>query len=104
MSPGGAILHVVLLRLPEGHDAAELAEVMAGLAALDLPGMSGFHHGPNLDLEGLSPGLSYGFAARFESREALKLYAEDPAHRALGARLLALVGGPTGLLVADIGG
>jgi len=95
------ICHVVLLRLPEDHDAAELSAVMEGLAALDLPGLLSFGYGPNLDAEGLSPGYAYGFVVEFEDRAALDRYAADPGHRALGGRLVALCGGG-GIFVADL--
>ncbi|NDV02113.1 Dabb family protein [Pseudoroseicyclus tamaricis] len=96
------IRHVVLLRLQPGHDAGELGEVMAGLAGLSLEGLTGFDHGPNLDMEGKSPGYSYGFVVTFADRAALARYAADPGHQALGARLVALCGGAEGIFVADL--
>ena len=50
------IRHVVMLRLQEAPGET-LAQVMQGLAALkaDLPGLTDFHHGPNIDAEGKSP-------------------------------------------------
>ena len=94
---------MVLLRLPEGHDAHELAAVMAGLSALRerVEGFQGFEHGPNRDVEGKLPDHPYGFLATFEDAEALADYADHPDHRALGARLVALCGGAEGILVAD---
>lgn len=97
------IEHVVLLSLRAEHDAQELADVMAGLGALQLPGLLGFSHGPNLDAEGKSPDYAYGFIVRFADRAALDIYATDPDHRAFGARLVALCrGGGAGIFVADL--
>ena len=99
------ISHVVMLALPDHHDAGELAQVMAGLAELVgvLPGFIGFDHGPNRDYEGKSPGFPYGFICRFSDRAALDAYATDPRHQRLGARLVTLCGGDArNILVYDI--
>lgn len=99
------ILHSVYLRLPQETDRGELSEVMAGLNQLcrDLPGCAGFQHGPNRDYEAKSPDHPYGFVAQFRDAEALALYAENPEHKALGARLVALCdGGANGIVVYDL--
>ena len=97
------IQHIVLLKLRPDHDADELQQVMAGLAALDLPGFEGFSHGPNRDFENKTPEYPYGFIGSFADAGALATYAADPAHQALGARLVALcTGGAEGILVADL--
>ncbi len=97
------ILHIVACALRPDHDAAELAAVMAGLAALPLDDFAAFHHGPNIDAEGKSPGHPYGFVCTFTDRAALDRYAADPGHRALAARLVALcAGGGDGIVVYDI--
>ena len=78
---------------------------MSGLKALckSLPGCAGFQHGPNRDFEGKSPDHPYGFIAQFRNRDALASYAEDPDHKALGARLVAMCeGGADGIVVYDI--
>ena len=93
--------HIVLLKLPKGHDRAELADVMGGLAALvgAIDGFMAFRHGPNRDFEGRSAVFGYGFTSQFRDANALAAYAQDRRHRALGARLLAL---SDDLLVADL--
>ena len=93
--------HVVLLALKPDHDTAALAEVMAGLAALvgEIDGFTAFRHGTNRDYEGRSPAYGYGFVGQFRDGLALAVYAEDPRHQALGARLVALC---DDLLVADV--
>ena len=99
------ILHSVYLRLPQGTDATELSEVMAGLNQLcrGLAGCAGFQHGPNRDYEAKSPEHPYGFVAQFRDRDALAHYAEHPEHKALGARLVAMCdGGVDGIVVYDL--
>lgn len=96
------IQHIVMLSLQDGHDPDELAAVMAGLAALDLPGFAGFAHGPNIDLEVKTPDYPYGFICTFTDQAALETYAADPGHQALGARLVALCGGGEGIMVMDL--
>lgn len=97
------ILHTVLCALAPDCDSAELADIMAGLGALDIDGFVGFSHGINVDAEGKTPRYPYGFQCTFIDRAALDRYAEDAGHRALGARLVALCeGGGDGILVSDI--
>lgn len=99
------IQHIVLLDLPQVHAASDLAAVMQGLADLvgTIDGFTGFTHGPNRDFENKSPGYAYGFVCIFADRSALQAYANDPRHRALGARLVALCNsGVNSIFVADI--
>ena len=99
------ILHAAFLNLRSGHDTAELADVMTGLAGLvgRVSGFADFRHGPNIDLEGKSPDHPYGFVCSFEDRAALAAYAADPVHAGLGARLMALcAGGADGIVVYDL--
>ncbi|MCF7698205.1 Dabb family protein [Loktanella sp. M215] len=93
--------HIVLLHLKPDHDAIALAAVMDGLAALvgDIKGFTAFRHGPNRDYEGRSPAFAHGFTAQFHDSLALAVYADDPRHKALGARLMALC---EDILVADV--
>lgn len=99
------ILHAVYLNLKPGHDPSELASVMAGLGALvgQIDGFTGFQHGPNIDAEGKSPDHPYGFICTFADLAALNLYANDPRHQALGARLVeSCTGGGQGIVVYDL--
>jgi len=92
------ILHCVHLALSDGYDRAELADVMGGLSEL-----APLQHGPNRDFEGKSQGFPYGLVARFNDAEAVARYAEDPVHKALGARLCELCdGGADGIVVYDL--
>ena len=99
------IRHVVLLDLPEGHDSAELAAIMQGLAALqhDIDGFKSFAHGPNRDFEKMSPDCSYAFTCDFADEGTSLAYLENAKHKALGARLVALCnGGAKGITVIDM--
>jgi quinol monooxygenase YgiN len=98
------IHHAVYLSLIETTDLTALAEVMQDLENLvdKIEGFTAFQHGRNVDLEGKSPESPYGFHATFTDRAALARYAHDPRHQALGARLVALCGGPEAIKVYDI--
>ncbi|SEW46348.1 Stress responsive A/B Barrel Domain [Cognatiyoonia koreensis] len=101
----GRILHVVMLRLAPDTPAANLESVMSGLAALqkDVPGFLEFAHGPNRDFEKKSPEYAYGFQCSFADKDALQSYADNPTHKQLGAKLVAMcVDGANGIWVADI--
>ena len=98
------IRHMVHLRFGALVTAAEKAALYAGLAALrgHLHGILDFQHRPNLSPE--TP-VVHGFSDMFwfdisdvASRDA---YLADPDHQALGARLVAAVGGIEGILVCD---
>lgn len=98
------ILHCVYLETPEAAPTAALHDIMHGLSQLvgQIDGFTRFDHGPNIDLEGKSPEAPYGFICHFNDRTALARYAQDPRHRALGARLVGLCGGADRIKVYDI--
>lgn len=99
------IRHIVLLALPSDHDAAALEDAMTLLANLQskVPGMSQFHHGPNLDYEDKSAAYTYGFSMDFENREVHLTYETHPDHQRAGGILVSLcTGGHDGIFVADL--
>ena len=99
------IRHIVMLSLNDDASEAELADVMAGLGALGakLDGFEGFQHGPNRDFEGKTQNYPYGFICTFKDADALATYANDPDHKALGGRLVAMCkGGGDGIMVMDL--
>lgn len=97
------IQHIVMLNLPNDHDASELQDVMAGLSALEIEGFTGFEHGLNKDFEQKSQNYPYGFICTFADEAALERYAQNPDHQALGGRLVALcTGGADGIMVMDL--
>ncbi|MEL6452430.1 MAG: Dabb family protein [Pseudomonadota bacterium] len=99
------IRHCVMLRLSSAVDEAELSDIMKGLSDLvaDLAGCSDFVCGPNRDFENKSPDHGYGFTLDAVDAPTLARYAEDPRHKELGARLVALCeGGARGIVVYDL--
>lgn len=99
------IRHCVMLSLRPDHDAAALADILRGLATLcdRLSGASGFKAGPNRDFEDKSRAYSTGFTIDFNDEAALRRYAENPDHHALGVRLVAQCrGGADGIMVFDL--
>lgn len=96
------IQHIVMLSPTDGYDKSELADVMQGLSALRISGFQGFTHGPNRDLENSTSDYPYGFICTFTDVAALRTYAGNVDHQALGARLVALCGGGDGIMVIDL--
>ena len=99
------IKHIVCLDLPVTYDASELADVMTTLEGLQamLQGFIAFAHGPNRDVEGLSPDCAYGFICTFSDMAALQAYHTDPVHKRQGERLISLCGGDIGgITVVDL--
>lgn len=98
------IRHCVFLGLVEDFDEAELEEVIVGLADLvsRMPGAGAMVAGPNRDFEDKTGAYPFGFTMDFDSPDALAAYAENPDHKALGARLVALCGGADRIAVFDL--
>lgn len=99
------IKHIVLLDLPDGHDEAELHDILNGLDGLrdSIAGYDHFEHGPNLDFERMSKDRNYGFICTFQSDATSRAYLENAEHQALGARLVMLCrGGVAGITVIDL--
>lgn len=99
------LIHIVLMD-PDGD--AGLARIKAAMPILaqvcaDLPGATGFAHGPNLDYEGKSARYAYGFQVSFADRAAHLAYEAHPDHiRAGGMLVSACTGGHDGIFVADL--
>lgn len=99
------IHHCVFFTFDDDATRAERTDIIDGLARLvdDVPGLSTFSAGPNVDIEQKSPAYSDGFVAVFEDRSSLAHYADHPKHLELGQRLVAAsVGGADGIIVFDI--
>lgn len=99
------ILHCVFCNFESDVSAAERGQIFTELSALceTVEGANGFDHGPNRDFEKKSQGYSDGFVIRFETVQALNVYAEHPTHMMLGQRLCDLcVGGADGITVFDL--
>ena len=99
------LIHTVLLDPATDNAQAAFDEAMVILAsvAARLPGMIGFHHGPNRDFENKSESYTYGFACLFDDQAALEAYASDAEHKRAGAMLVANCrGGADGIFVSDL--
>jgi len=100
------IRHFVMLRFRDDVSAATKAGIYADLAGLGehLPGMIGFHAGPNVSVEtDLVRGCHDAFWVDFEDASARDAYLVDERHRQIGARLVGLtVGGIDGVTVFDM--
>lgn len=100
------IRHIVAVRFREGTPAAVKADLMADLAALGghLDGFLDFQSRRNVSVEdALVRGFRDVFWVDFRDLAARDAYLVDPAHKAVGARLVAeLEGGAEGVFVCDI--
>lgn len=99
------IRHIVLTKFKPDTSEALINEIYQGLAALSesLPGASNFTGGRSESPEQIERGYMHGFVIDFDSWHALQNYADNPAHQALGGRLVAnAVGGIDGILVLDL--
>lgn len=99
------IRHIVALRFKPGTPDPQKASIYADLAALQalIPGVSGFHAGPNVSVEPLSRGFDDLFWFDFQDSAVRDDYLVHPAHQAVGARIVAATeGGVEGVFVFDI--
>jgi len=100
------IRHFVLLRFRDDVDAATKASLYDELRRLKdhLPGIVGFHAGPNVSVEtDLIRGNRDAFWVDFSDVAARDAYLADAAHAAAGARIVAhTVGGADGVTVVDV--
>lgn len=99
------IRHIVLTKFNIETPEDKIAEIYAGLCALadKLPGAQNFTGGRSESPEQIERGYMHGFVIDFDNWDALKNYAENPEHQALGGQLVAnAVGGIDGILVLDL--
>ncbi|MCR9124427.1 MAG: Dabb family protein [Phyllobacteriaceae bacterium] len=100
------IRHFVLLSFRDDVSAATKAALYDELAALagHLPGMTGFHAGPNVSVEtDLVRGNHDAFWVDFADVAARDAYLADEKHWEIGARLTGLtVDGLDGITVVDM--
>jgi hypothetical protein len=99
------IRHIVLLKFRKDVTPDAIAALFAELHGIEgkVAGLisitSGFSESP----EQMERGYMHGFVADFEDWGALQTYQDHPAHKALGANLVAAtVGGIDGILVFDL--
>lgn len=99
------IRHIVLTKFTPETPEAKIVEIYAGLSALadKLPGAQNFTGGRSESPEQIERGYMHGFVIDFDSWDALKAYADNPEHQALGGQLVAhAIGGIDGILVLDL--
>lgn len=99
------IRHIVLTKFKPDTTEETIRGIYEELAALVevLPGARDFRGGRSSSPERIERGYHHGFVIDFDGWEDLARYADNPTHKALGARLVAQAdGGVDGLLVLDI--
>jgi hypothetical protein len=82
------IRNVILVKLKDEYDAAELARIKDGLYALGLPGTLSYVIGDDLALR--DGNWSFAIVADFADLDAYRGYDLDEPHNALRARLAPL--------------
>lgn len=99
------IRHIVLTKFTPDTPEDTIAKIYEGLSELadKLPGAQNFSGGRSQSPEQIERGYMHGFVIDFDSWDALKAYADNPEHQALGGQLVAnAVGGIDGILVLDL--
>ena len=99
------IRHIVLTKFKSETSENKIAEIYSGLSALvdKLPGAMSFTGGRSQRPEQIERGYMHGFVIDFESWDALKNYADNEEHKALGGQLVEnAIGGIDGILVLDL--
>ena len=99
------IRHIVLTKFKSETPEACIAEIYAGLKTVTevLPGVHGFTGGRSTSPERIERGYMHGFVVDFDDWDALKTYADNPEHQALGAQLVEnAVGGIEGILGLEL--
>ena len=98
------ITHVVLLQPMADVPFQTIDDLFRDIESLrdEIPGFLSMERGENLKLEPCHHGFSIGFIARFENRESLDTYQNQPNHKETGRSLIACCeGGTGGILVFD---
>jgi quinol monooxygenase YgiN len=99
------IRHIVLIKFQPGVTEQMVTDLFAELHAIQklVPGVLGITAGRSESPEKIERGYMHGFVADFQDWDTLEAYQSHPAHKALGAKLVAnAVGGLDGILVLDI--
>jgi quinol monooxygenase YgiN len=81
----GMVRNVVVVELKPEADREAVAEIQAGLAALDPPGCTSYTIGDDLGLR--DGGWSFAIVADFADAEAYVAYDAEAAHNRLRAQL-----------------
>ena len=80
------LLHVVLIKPKPDADAGAATRLSQVLAELQgrIPGITGYHWGPNVSPERMGRGYELGFLMIFENAAARDAYLPHPEHRKVG--------------------
>lgn len=99
------IRHIVLIRFRAGTPEDHVGALFARLGDIrdEVPGILDIRSGRSDSPERIERGYMHGFTVDFTDWEALAAYQAHPAHRRLGADLVAAAeGGLGGILVFDL--
>jgi len=99
------IRHIVLTKFKRETPEDKIMDIYTGLSALaeKLPGARNFTGGRSESPENIERGYMHGFVIDFDSWDALKNYAGNDEHKALGGQLVEhAIGGIDGILVLDL--
>jgi len=99
------IRHIVALRFPAGTSKQTKDDLYAELSGLNsqLDGILCFHASRNVTVEPLSRGFDDLFWFDFRDTAVRDAYLIHPAHRAIGAKIVAATeGGVDGVFVFDV--
>ena len=99
------IRHIVLTKFKPETSEETISEIYRGLAEVSgkLEGVQNFTGGRSQSPEQIERGYMHGFVIDFDDWDALKQYADNEEHKALGGQLVAnAVGGIDGILVLDL--
>lgn len=99
------IRHIVLVRFRPDVTAGTIAAIFSDLDRIRalVPGIRAITAGRSESPEKIERGYMHGFVADFDDWAALQAYQDHPAHKAIGAALVAHAeGGLDGILVFDL--
>ena len=99
------IRHIVLIKFQPSVSEDEIAALWDELHGFSgqIDGLSAVHAGRSESPEKIERGYMHGFTIDFDSWAALATYADHPAHKAFGGKLVAnAAGGIDGILVFDL--
>ncbi|CTQ55507.1 Stress responsive A/B Barrel Domain protein [Roseibium album] len=99
------IRHIVLIKFQPDIREETITDLFEELRAIQqvVPGVLEITSGRSESPEKIERGYMHGFVADFQDWDTLEAYQLHPAHKALGAKLVAnAIGGLDGILVLDI--
>jgi hypothetical protein len=91
----GGVRHIVLIRFPDDCPVKTINSIFEQLNQIrsTLPGMIGFHSGPDVTPGQRTPRFTHGVTIDFADQAARDAYWVHPGHGAVGQRLMPLLKG-----------